>query len=89
MLHQNLMAGMEIQVECFSWKCKIKAQKLVETTFEAMMRGIEQVKPGNTTGDIGYAIQSFAEKKNYSVVRDFSDMDLVKYFRSTKYSSFW
>ena len=42
---------------------KIKAQKLVETTFEAMMRGIEQVKPGNTTGDIGHAIQSFAEKK--------------------------
>ena len=59
---------------------KIKAQKLVETTFEAMMRGIEQVKPGNTTGDIGHAIQSFAEKKNYSVVRDFCGHGLGKVF---------
>ena len=59
---------------------KIKAQKLVETTYEAMMRGIEQVKPGNTTGDIGYAIQSFAEKKNYSVVRDFCGHGLGKVF---------
>ena len=42
---------------------KIKAKKLVETTYEAMMRGIEMVKPGNTTGDIGHAIQSFAEPK--------------------------
>ena len=45
---------------------KLKAKKLVETTYEAMMRGIEVVKPGNTTGDIGYAIQSFAEKKLFS-----------------------
>ena len=50
---------------------KLKAQKLVESTYEAMMRGIEVVKPGNTTGDIGHAIQSYAEKKNYSVVKDF------------------
>ena len=42
---------------------KLKAKKLVETTYEAMMRGIEMVKPGNTTGDIGHAIQVFAEKK--------------------------
>ena len=38
---------------------KIKAKKLVEVTYEAMMRGIEMVKPGNTTGDIGHAIQVF------------------------------
>ncbi len=61
---------------------KLKAQKLVETTYEAMMRGIEKVKPGNTTGDIGYAIQSFAEKKNYSVVRDFCGHGLGKVFHS-------
>jgi methionyl aminopeptidase len=61
---------------------KLKAQKLVETTYEAMMRGIEKVKPGNTTGDIGYAIQSFAEKKNYSVVRDFCGHGLGKNFHS-------
>ena len=58
---------------------KLKAKKLVETTYEAMMRGIEVVKPGNTTGDIGYAIQSFAEKKNYSVVRDFCGHGLEKF----------
>ena len=40
-----------------------------------MMRGIEMVKPGNTTGDIGHAIQVFAERKNYSVVEIFVDMD--------------
>ena len=42
---------------------KLKAKKLVETTYEAMMRGIEIIKPGITTGDIGHAIQTFAEKK--------------------------
>ncbi len=61
---------------------KIKAKKLVETTYEAMMRGIEMVKPGNTTGDIGHAIQSFAEKKNYSVVRDFCGHGLGRVFHS-------
>ncbi len=59
---------------------KLKAKKLVEVTYEAMMRGIEVVKPGNTTGDIGHAIQSFAEKKNYSVVRDFCGHGLGKVF---------
>ena len=57
---------------------KLKAQKLVETTYEAMMRGIEMVKPGNTTGDIGYAIQT--SQKNYSVVRDFCGHGLGKVF---------
>lgn len=58
----------------------LKAKKLVETTYEAMMRGIEQVKPGNTLGDIGYAIQKYAERKNYSVVRDFCGHGLGKVF---------
>jgi methionyl aminopeptidase len=40
---------------------KRKAQRLVEITYESMMRGIAVVKPAATTGDIGYAIQSFAE----------------------------
>jgi methionyl aminopeptidase len=61
-------------------KVKLKAKKLVEITYEAMMRGIETVKPGNTTGDIGYAIQSFVEKYNYSVVRDFCGHGLGKVF---------
>ena len=45
-----------------------------------MMRGIEMVKPGNTTGDIGHAIQVFAERKNYSVVRDFCGHGLGQVF---------
>ncbi len=61
---------------------KLKARKLVETTYEAMIRGIEQVKPGNTTGDIGNAIQTFVEKKNFSVVRDFCGHGLGKDFHS-------
>ena len=61
-------------------KVSLKAQKLIETTYEAMMRGIEMAKPGNTTGDIGSAIQKFAESKNYSVVRDFCGHGLGEVF---------
>lgn len=52
-------------------KIGVKAAKLIDVTYEAMMRGIETVKPGATLGDIGHAIQSFAEKHGFSVVRDF------------------
>ncbi len=48
-----------------------KAKRLIEVTYEALMRGIAQVKPGNTFGDIGYAIQSYVESQRLSVVRDF------------------
>ena len=58
----------------------IKARKLVDVTYEAMMRGIEQAKPGNTLGDIGHAIQSFAEKHRYGVVRDFCGHGLGRVF---------
>jgi len=49
----------------------LKAKKLVEVTFECLMLGIAQAKPGNHLGDIGHAIQSHAEKHRYGVVRDF------------------
>ena len=49
----------------------IKARKLVDVTYECLMLGIEQAKPGNHIGDIGHAIQRHAEKHRYSVVRDF------------------
>ncbi|MGJ3649203.1 type I methionyl aminopeptidase [Sphingomonas sp. GlSt437] len=49
----------------------IKAKRLVEVTYEAMMLGIEQARPGNTMGDVAHAIQSFAERHRYGVVRDF------------------
>ncbi len=47
------------------------AQKLVESCFEAMWRGIEQVRPGAHLGDIGHAIQAYVEDREYSVVREY------------------
>jgi methionyl aminopeptidase len=47
------------------------AKKLCSVTYEAMWKGIEQVKPGAKLGDIGHAIQKFAEGHGYSVVREF------------------
>ena len=58
----------------------VKAKLLVDATYEAMMRGIEVVKPGATLGDIGHAIQSYAEGKKFSVVRDFCGHGLGKIF---------
>ncbi|WMJ79145.1 methionyl aminopeptidase [Clostridium sp. MB40-C1] len=48
-----------------------KAIKLVETAKECLYKGIEQVKPFATVGDIGYVIQNYAESKGYSVVREY------------------
>ena len=48
-----------------------RAERLIEVTHEAMMRGIAVIKPGATTGDIGAAIQSYVEAQHMSVVRDF------------------
>lgn len=50
---------------------KRAAERLVDVTYEAMMRGISVIKPGATTGDIGHAIQQYAEAERCSVVRDF------------------
>jgi methionyl aminopeptidase len=49
----------------------VKARKLVEITYECMVLGIAQARPGNHLGDIGAAIQAHAEKNRYGVVRDF------------------
>ena len=64
----------------FVGKPSIKARRLVETTYEAMMRGIEVVRPGIRLGDIGHAIQSFAEARRFSVVRDFCGHGLGQIF---------
>ena len=61
-------------------KIAVKARKLVEVTYEAMMRGIAVVKPGVTVGDIGHAIQTFAEANRFSVVRDFCGHGLGRVF---------
>ncbi len=50
---------------------KRAAERLIDVTYESLMRGIGVVKPGATTGDIGAAIQSYAESERCSVVRDF------------------
>lgn len=47
------------------------AKRLVETTYEAMLAGINVVKPGATLGDIGHAIQSVAHREGFSVVREY------------------
>jgi len=56
------------------------AARLVEVTFEAMMRGINAIKPGAHLGDIGYAIQTYAEGERCSVVRDFCGHGLGEVF---------
>jgi len=62
---------------------KLKAKRLVDITYESMMRGIAVVKPGATTGDIGHAIQSYAEgEERCSVVRDFCGHGLGKIFHA-------
>ncbi len=61
-------------------KVGLRAEKLINITYEAMMRGIEIVKPGVTVGDIGHTIQTFVEKNGFSVVRDFCGHGLGKIF---------
>ncbi|CCQ74765.1 type I methionyl aminopeptidase [Magnetospira sp. QH-2] len=64
----------------FVGKPSVKARKLVDVTYEAMMRGIEQVRPGASLGDIGHAIQSYAEGHRFTVVRDFCGHGLGRVF---------
>ncbi|HEU4663314.1 MAG TPA: type I methionyl aminopeptidase [Dokdonella sp.] len=49
----------------------VLAKRLVDTTLEAMLRGIAEVRPGATLGDIGHAIQKHAEAQGFSVVREY------------------
>jgi len=59
-----------------------KAERLIEVTHDALMRGIAAVRPGNTFGDIGHAIQSFVEANRMSVVRDFCGHGLGRVFHA-------
>ena len=58
----------------------IQAKRLCESTYESMWRGIGKVKPGATLGDIGHAIQSFAEGQGFSIVREFCGHGIGKKF---------
>jgi methionyl aminopeptidase len=58
----------------------LKARRLVEVTYECLMLGIEEARPGNRLGAIGHAIQQHAEKNRMSVVRDFCGHGLGRRF---------
>ncbi len=61
----------------------IKARKLVDITYECLMLGLEEAKPGNRLGDISAAIQRHAERHRYSVVRDFCGHGLGRLFHDS------
>ena len=61
-------------------KPSILAKRLTETAYECLMKGIEVVRPGATLGDIGHAIQTLAESRNYSVVREYCGHGIGKVF---------
>ena len=63
-------------------KLSRKAERLVQVTHDALMKGIEAVRPGNTYGDIGHAIQSYVEAHRMSVVRDFCGHGLGRVFHA-------
>jgi methionyl aminopeptidase len=50
---------------------KPEVKKLLEVTEASLYRGIEQVKVGNSVGDVGAAVQEYVEAQGFSVVRDF------------------
>jgi len=63
-------------------KLSRKAERLIQVTHDALMMGIEAANPGNTFGDIGHAIQVYAESQRMSVVRDFCGHGLGRVFHS-------
>jgi methionyl aminopeptidase len=67
---------------CVGDKVSIKAKRLIQCTYDSMMKGIEQVRPGATTGDIGHAIQTYAEGFGYGVVVDFCGHGLGQVFHT-------
>ena len=52
-------------------KISVKAQNLIDATYESLMKSIKILKPGLKLGDIGHEIQNYVEAKGFSVVRDF------------------
>ncbi|MEO6227452.1 MAG: type I methionyl aminopeptidase [Thermomonas sp.] len=58
----------------------VMAKRLVDVTREAMFRGIRAVKPGATLGDVGHAIQQYAEAERFSVVREYCGHGIGKVY---------
>ena len=67
----------------FVGKPSTKARRLSDITYEALMLGIAEAKPGKTVGDIGHAIQTFAEGQRCSVVTDFCGHGLGRGFHDS------
>ncbi|MCB9983352.1 MAG: type I methionyl aminopeptidase [Rhodospirillales bacterium] len=93
-LHEGDIVNIDVTVIVDGWhgdtsrmymvgnKHSVKAKRLVDVTYDAMMRGIEAVKPGATLGDVGHAIQSYAESERFGVVTDFCGHGLGKVFHA-------
>ncbi len=92
-LHQGDIANIDVTVIVDGWfgdssrmyvagKAPIKAQRLIEVTHDALMKGIAAVRPGATFGDIGAAIQAHAEGHRMSVVRDFCGHGVGRVFHA-------
>ena len=64
----------------FAGRSSVKARRLSDITHECLMRGIAEVAPGKTLGDIGYAIQAYAERQRCSVVTEFCGHGLGRVF---------
>lgn len=60
-----------------------RAAMLIDVTYDALMRGLSAIRPGNTVGDIGHAIQSFVEPQRFSVVRDFCGHGIGRHFHGS------
>ena len=58
----------------------VKAQKLIDVTYQSLMKAIKILQPGTSLGDIGFAIQSFVEQEGFSVVRDFCGHGIGRLF---------
>ncbi|MFN7417735.1 MAG: type I methionyl aminopeptidase [Alphaproteobacteria bacterium] len=90
-LREGNIANIDVAVVVDGWhgdtsrmygvgKVPARARRLVEVTYEALQRGIDAVRPGATTGDIGAAIQAWVESQRCSVVRDFGGHGLGRVF---------
>ena len=67
----------------------IKAEKLINTTYESMMKAIQIVKDGVHLGDIGSAIQSHVEAEGFSVVQDFCGHGIGQTFHKGQCFTLW
>ena len=67
---------------CVGEKVGVRAKKLIQVTYEAMMKGIHVVRPGATLGDVGRAIQKHGEDHRFSLVRDFCGHGIGKTFHA-------